>query len=140
MAIYFLKIRKCDGEGKKSRNLKKIEMSNKCSHALYFPKNMSLELQKIKKNKKIYFTTLHRRLFLIFVFKKKVMRQGKKAKNRIHFFYQFHINFLKGFFCSSIILSDSVNWGFPFFIQWLGGGSSLQAEVRNRKVEIGGNS
>ena len=83
-------------------------MSNKCSHALYFPKNMSLELGKIKKNKKRHFTTFHRRLFLIFVFKKKVMRQGKKAKNRIQFFYQFYINFLDGFFCSSIILSDIV--------------------------------
>ena len=139
-AISFLKIRKCEGEGKKSRNLKKIKMSNKCSHALYFPKNMSLELGKIKKIKKRHFTTLHRRLFLIFVFKKKVMRQGKKAKNRIQFFYQFHINFLNGFFCSSIILSDSVNRGFRFFVLWLGGGSSLQAEVRNRKMEIGGNS
>ena len=111
-------------------------MSNKCSHALCFPKNMSVELCKIKNNKKIHFTTLHRRLFLIFVFKKKVMRQGKKAKNRIQFFYQFHINFFNVFFCSSIILSDSVTRGFRFFIIWLGGNSSLQAEVRNRKVEI----
>ena len=30
--------------------------------------------------------------------------------------------------------------GFRYFILWLGGGSSLQAEVRNRKVEICGNS
>ena len=63
------------------------------------------------------------------------MRQGKKAKTRIEFFYQFHINFLNGFFCSSIILSDSGNRDFRFFILWLGGASSLQAEVRNRKVE-----
>ena len=140
MAISFLKIRKCDGEGKKSWNLKKIIMSNKCSHALFFPKNMSLELGKIKKIKKDILQLYIDVSFWFLFSKKKVMRQGKKAKNRIQFFYQFHINFLNGFFCSSIILSDSVNRGFRFFILWLGGGSSLQAEVRNRKVEVAGNS
>ena len=63
-------------------------MSNKCSHAICFPKNMSLELGKII-IKKRHFTTLHGRLFLIFVFNKKVMRQGKKAKTRIDFFTNF---------------------------------------------------
>ena len=73
-------------------------MSNKCSHAICFPKNMLLELGKIIIKKKRHFTTLHGRLFLIFVFNKKVMRQGKKAKARIEFFTNFISIFGMDFF------------------------------------------